>query len=95
MGVQEKLLRRAAGWVKPGGTLLYSVCSLQPAEGEAQIKGFLAAHPDLQRAPFRAADVPVPGAVNTDGDIRILPHYWADHGGIDGFFMARLVKKAP
>ena len=92
VGVQEKLLRRAAGWVKPGGTLLYSVCSLQPNEGEAQIGAFLSAHPDWQRAPFRAADVPVPGAVNTDGDIRILPHYWADHGGIDGFFMARLVK---
>lgn len=92
VSVQEKLLRHAAGWVKPGGTLLYSVCSLQPTEGEAQINGFLAAHPDWQRAPFHAADVPVPGAVNSDGDIRILPQYWLELGGIDGFFMARLVK---
>ena len=40
------LLARAAGWVAPGGALVYATCSLEPAEGEAQVAAFLAAHPD-------------------------------------------------
>jgi SAM-dependent methyltransferase len=46
--LQAKLLARAADWVKPGGTLVYATCSLEPAEGEAQVATLLAARKDYR-----------------------------------------------
>ncbi len=87
--LQARLLPRAAGWVKPGGTLVYSVCSLEPEEGEAIITDFLAAHPGFHLEP---GDLPDFAAPTSDGFVRILPGVLADQGGLDGFFAARLVR---
>ena len=81
--------------VAPGGTLVYAVCSLQPEEGEAQIEALLAATPELARKPVTEKEVPglaglTPAAITREGDIRTLPCHFADAGGIDGFFIARL-----
>jgi 16S rRNA (cytosine967-C5)-methyltransferase len=88
--LQARLLDRAAGWVGPGGSLVYSVCSLEPEEGERQIEAFLAGRRDFRLAP---AQVPVAGIAPTgDGWLRILPGMLGDEGGLDGFFIARLVR---
>lgn len=92
--LQEKLLDRAAEWVKPGGTLVYATCSLEQTEGEEQITAFLAAHPDWQRAAVQPDELPAGFAPNADGDVRILPGTLADAGGADGFFISRLRKNA-
>jgi 16S rRNA (cytosine967-C5)-methyltransferase len=88
------LLDRAARWLRPGGTLVYSVCSLETTEGEAQLRSFLDRNGDYRVAapdPGELPDFVVPAA---DGTIRTLPGLLADEGGCDGFFIARLVRTA-
>jgi len=86
--VQARLLASAARRVKAGGRLVYSVCSLEPEEGEAQVRGFLAAHPDFVLDPIAPGEGGAPAASRTaDGWLRILPHH--AEGGLDGFFIAR------
>jgi 16S rRNA (cytosine967-C5)-methyltransferase len=88
--LQAKLLDRAASWVKPGGTLVYSVCSLEPQEGEAQITAFLDGHSDFGlNAPN---NLPAFVPIAAEGWVRILPGLLEAEGGLDGFFMARLVR---
>jgi 16S rRNA (cytosine967-C5)-methyltransferase len=88
--LQSKLLDRAASWVKPGGTLVYSVCSLEPQEGEAQISAFLDRQPEFRLDAPR--DLPAFVRVTTEGWVRILPGLLEVEGGLDGFFLARLVR---
>jgi 16S rRNA (cytosine967-C5)-methyltransferase len=92
--LQTQLLARAAGWLKPGGQIIYATCSLEQAEGEAQIDRFLADHPDFTVFPADPAALPQGMAPDARGWLRTLPQTLADHGGTDGFFIARLVKKA-
>ena len=87
-GVQAALLASAARRVKRGGRLVYSVCSLEPEEGEAQVRAFLAAQPDFALDPFRPNEAGAPAAsLAAEGWLRILPHHL--EGGLDGFFIAR------
>ena len=74
---QKGMLLRAADWLKPGGALVYSVCSLEPEEGEAVAEAFLASRDDYRIAERQ----------------RILPGAYADEGGADAFFIARFVRK--
>jgi 16S rRNA (cytosine967-C5)-methyltransferase len=88
---QSAMLARAAGWLKPGGTLVYSVCSLEPEEGEQVLTAFLAARRDYALDPVRAEELPA-GLRPNDGIVRVLPGAFADQGGADGFFIARLTR---
>ncbi|HEX6859475.1 MAG TPA: RsmB/NOP family class I SAM-dependent RNA methyltransferase [Caulobacteraceae bacterium] len=89
--VQSRLLDSAAKRVKPGGRLVYCVCSLEPEEGESQAAAFLRRHPDFRLEPVRPGEGGAPDAsVTRDGYLRILPHHMS--GGLDGFFAARLVR---
>lgn len=88
--LQTRLFARAAQWVKPGGILVFSTCSLEPQEGEARLEAFLAAHPGFALDPVRADELPAGIAPREDGSLRILPGMLADQGGLDGFFIARL-----
>ena len=88
--LQERILGRAAGWVKPGGTLVYATCSLEPAEGEDQLKRFLSVRDDYAVDPVRADQLPAGITPHADGYVRTLPGMLADVGGCDGFFMVRL-----
>ena len=97
--LQAKLLDRAAELVKPGGTLLYCVCSLEPEEGEAQIEGLLARNSALRRSPISQDEVFGHAEfINPAGDLRTLPLHLPDPeprwAGLDGFFAARLVRTA-
>ncbi|MGE5566789.1 MAG: RsmB/NOP family class I SAM-dependent RNA methyltransferase [Parcubacteria group bacterium] len=89
--VQASLLDSAAKRVKPGGRLVYCVCSLEPEEGEAQVPAFLKRHPDFRLEPVQPGEGGAPVAsVTPDGLLRILPHHLP--GGLDGFFAARFVR---
>jgi 16S rRNA (cytosine967-C5)-methyltransferase len=91
--LQARLLARAAAWVRPGGQLVYATCSLEPVEGEEQVTAFLAGHPDFTLA---AIDMPLPDGVTVaaEGWLRLTPALLPERGGCDGFFMARLVRRA-
>jgi 16S rRNA (cytosine967-C5)-methyltransferase len=82
--LQSRLLARAAGWLAPGGWLVYAVCSLEPSEGEDQ-----AARVTLPIDPIRADELPA-GLVSTEeGWLRTDPGMLGDVGGLDGFFIGR------
>jgi 16S rRNA (cytosine967-C5)-methyltransferase len=90
--LQSRLLTRAADWVKPGGSLVYAVCSLEPQEGEERIEAFLEDRPDFQVEPAPSlADGVTP---NERGWLRVLPVMLEGQGGLDGFFTAHLVRAA-
>jgi len=88
--LQSRLLDRASQWVKPGGTLVYSVCSLERQEGEQVVTAFVEREPAFRitAAPQVAEFV----AIAPEGWVRILPGLLEAEGGLDGFFMARLVR---
>jgi 16S rRNA (cytosine967-C5)-methyltransferase len=83
---QQAMLARAAAWVKPGGRLVYSVCSLEPEEGERVAEAFLASHAGFAADPVDTAELPEGFAPDAAGRVRVLPGLTAD---ADGFFVAR------
>ena len=90
--LQDALLDAAARMLKPGGRLVYAVCSLQPEEGYARIEAALSRLP-LRLDPLSEAELAaVPQARDAHGCLRTLPCHWADKGGMDGFFAARLIR---
>ena len=92
--IQSRLLDAAAEMVRPGGVLVYGVCSLQPEEGVARIDAFLQSHEDFARLPVRASEIGgLEDAVTADGDLMTLPCHLDEVGGIDGFFATRLVRR--
>ncbi len=96
--LQRRLIDRAVALTKPGGTLVYCTCSLEPEEGEDIIAGLLAREPVVQRLPIGAAEVFGYGEfITKDGDLRTLPCHFPDTdsrlAGIDGFYAARLIKR--
>jgi 16S rRNA (cytosine967-C5)-methyltransferase len=97
VALQKRLLQRAVALLKPGGTLVYCTCSLEPEEGEQAISGLLAAEPAMRRAPIEAGEVAGLAEILTgEGDLRTLPchlpHQDPRLTGLDGFYAARLVK---
>ncbi|MGE0651719.1 MAG: MFS transporter, partial [Alphaproteobacteria bacterium] len=89
--LQDRLLDSAARLTRPGGILVYAVCSLEPAEGEERIAAFIARHGDFTSDPVMQKELPgLPEAVTAAGYLRTLPSMLADKGGLDGFFAARL-----
>lgn len=81
--VQRRILENCARYVRPGGELVYSTCTVHPAENEEQIKVFLREHPEFSLQPFMLGQETVQG-VQT-----LLPDRYA---GMDGFFIAKLRK---
>jgi 16S rRNA (cytosine967-C5)-methyltransferase len=90
--VQTAMLRNAAALVGPGGTLIYSTCSLEPEEGREQVDALLEREPDFRRAPIGAAEIGADPSWIAGGDVRTLPcHLETDAtAGLDGFYIARL-----
>ena len=92
--LQERLLDRAAGWLTPGGVLVFCTCSLAKAEGEDQARRFLERPPGFERLPIAAGEAGIPaGFLSAEGDLRTRPDFWAGRGGIDGFFAARFQRR--
>ena len=99
--VQHALLDHAATLVRPGGRLVYCVCSLEPEEGEAQAAAFLERHGDFRRNPIGAESLGIePSLLSPDGDLRTVPDLWpggegrpeGDRPGLDGFFAVSLLR---
>ena len=88
--LQARLIDRAATMVRPGGGLVYAVCSLEPEEGEAIVSGFLQRHPGFKLLPPEAGELPDGVTSSSEGWVRILPGMLSQTGGLDGFFVARL-----
>jgi 16S rRNA (cytosine967-C5)-methyltransferase len=82
--LQADLLARAADWLKPGGRMVYAVCSLEPAEGEGAPTP-AGVEPD----PVGPDELPLGLLPAAGGTVRTLPSQWGAEGGADGFFMAR------
>lgn len=84
--LQSTLLSRAAGWLKPGGRMVYAVCSLEREEGEDQI-----ATAPLALDPVQPGELPSGLEPDALGCVRTDPAMLAGQGGLDGFFIARFV----
>ncbi|WP_323005805.1 RsmB/NOP family class I SAM-dependent RNA methyltransferase [Pseudorhodobacter sp.] len=89
VALQTALIDKALSFVKPGGRLVFCTCSLLPEEGEDQLAATLARHPGLTVEPPTLQGIP-PEWITSAGGLRLRPDYWAERGGMDGFFMARL-----
>ena len=90
--MQWDLATTALGWLKPGGTMIYATCSLQPEEGEEMIAAILArAEGSFVLDPItpEQAGTFAP-SIADGGTIRIVPSDYAAIGGVDGFYIARL-----
>lgn len=97
--LQARMLDRAALLLRPGGRLVYCVCSLEPEEGEAQIAGLLRRNPDLVRSPIDAGEIGgLEASLTAAGELRTLPFHLARRDpaivGLDGFFAARLIRRS-
>lgn len=91
---QRELLDAALAMVKPGGVLIYAVCSLQPEEGEAQIEALLAKGAPVRRRTVAASEVGgLKELILPTGDLRTLPSHIPELGGLDGFYAARLERQ--
>jgi 16S rRNA (cytosine967-C5)-methyltransferase len=96
--LQRRLIDRAVDLLKPGGRLVYCVCSLEPEEGADQVDALLARDQRVARQPVAAAEVAGRAEFITgDGDLRTLPTHLPDPdprwAGLDGFYAARLIRK--
>ena len=89
--LQQRLLARTARLIRPGGLLLYSVCSFSRIESDDVIDQFLAEHPNFTLDPLSEQSPPHWAPLFTPvGAMRTYPH---SHGGMDAFFAARLRRK--
>ena len=82
--VQARLIERASGWLTPGGILVYAVCSLESEEGEDQAEKVW-----LTKEPISAEELPAGLSPTAKGTLRTDPGMLPEHGGLDGFFVAR------
>jgi len=99
VSLQQRLLNHAIDLLKPGASLVYCVCSLEPEESEDQIAALIKRDERLIRAPIAAQEVAGHTEFLTaDGDLRTLPQQLPDPdprwSGLDGFYAARLRRRA-
>jgi len=96
---QARLLDNAVRLVRPGGLLVYCTCSLEPEEGGEQIARILSRDPGLVRVPIAPGECAIPAEwITPEGDLRTLPfhlpHAQSELSGLDGFYAARLCRRA-
>jgi 16S rRNA (cytosine967-C5)-methyltransferase len=88
--MQQAILANAATAVRPGGTLVYSTCTLLPEENEEVVEAFLSRAEDFQRAAPESLPEPVRALADAAGAVRCLPH----RHDTDGFYAVRLERRA-
>ena len=100
--IQKEILHGASAYVKPGGTLIYSTCTLRKAENEEVVAAFLASHPEFALTPFKLPLVSpgvgiMPDGITSAGMLTLLPYTHlpirANICRTDGFFMAKMTRK--
>jgi 16S rRNA (cytosine967-C5)-methyltransferase len=95
VALQRRLLERAIALTRPGGTIVFCTCSLEPEEGEQLTAATLTDHAEVRRRPISASEINgLEGLVTAAGDLRTLPCHWPDAdsrlAGLDGFYAVRL-----
>lgn len=92
--LQSRLMHQAWQWVAPsGGRMLYAVCSLEKEEGELQVAEFLRNVDNAKLGEVLLPETQCPSGAYNNGLLRLLPNYWSQLGGMDGFFAALLEKR--
>jgi len=92
---QARMIDHALTLLKPGGRLLFCTCSLLPDEGEVQVEEALERNPGVTVDTDALAVAGLDPAWRTpEGGVRLRPDFWADRGGMDGFYIAQLRKPA-
>src|SRR3546814_14013361 len=80
--------------VKPGGLLVYAVCSLRPEEGPQRIHALVTSDDRVERLPLTPDELPgLTEALTPEGDLRSLPFHLAAAGGLSGFYACRLPRR--
>lgn len=87
--LQLRMLRNAAALLRPGGAMVYSVCSLMPEEGQGVGAQFLAENPQYEIDAHPTAHEQIADLLREDGTLLTRP----DHSGLDGFFAARILRR--
>ncbi len=89
--IQAAILAASATYLQPGGVLVYSTCTVLPAENEEVVTAFLDAHPEFEAMDFTipARDPSVADIVSVRGMVTLLP----DANRTDGFFVARMRRR--
>ena len=91
--LQAQLLDHALNMLKPGGRMVYCTCSLLPDEGECQVEEILNARSDVSvDRDALTRDWIDAGWITEAGGLRLRPDFWAEKGGMDGFYIAVLRK---
>jgi 16S rRNA (cytosine967-C5)-methyltransferase len=94
IALQSAMLDHAVSLLKPGGRLVFCTCSLLPDEGECQVEEALTRHKSLE---IDTEALSLPGIdtawITEEGGLRLRPDFWADQGGMDGFYIAALRRK--
>jgi 16S rRNA (cytosine967-C5)-methyltransferase len=89
--LQASLLARTSAFLRPGGRLVYSVCSLEPEEGPDIVAQA------LNSGAWRRGPKPQIGGaddlMSPEGELRTLPCHWVERGGMDGFYAALLLRQ--
>ena len=94
--VQSRLLGAALDMVRPGGLIVYSVCSLQPEEGADRVRTYLAGGAPAERVPIRPEEIGgLSEMIGADGALQSLPFHLGKEGGVDGFHAVRLTRLGP
>jgi 16S rRNA (cytosine967-C5)-methyltransferase len=91
--LQRAMLDAAAAMLKPGGLLVYAVCSLEPEEGAGVTAAALQTGA-WKRAPIAPDELGAPDLITPDGELRTLPAHWPEIGGMDGFYAVRLTRSS-
>ena len=92
---QARMIDHALGLLKAGGRLVFCTCSLLPDEGEVQVEDALQRHAGLAVDTKALDRTGLEASWRTEeGGLRLRPDYWADKGGMDGFYIAVLRKPA-
>lgn len=87
--LQYRILCHSAKNLAPGGTLVYSTCTLRPAENGDNVRRFLREHPDFYGVPLSLPRGVTRAVAEEDYEITLMPHT----AGCDGFYAARLCKR--
>ena len=82
--IQKQIFENAASYLKPGGTMIYTTCTILPEENERMLKNFLKTHEDFKLSSFEIRGEKI------DGYITLYPH----RHGTDGFFISKLERRA-
>ena len=95
VALQRRLIERAITLTRPGGTIVFCTCSLEPEEGEQAVAGLLEDHPEVRRNPISPSELNgLSEFITPAGELRTLPCGWPDPdprmAGLDGFYAVRL-----